>query len=140
MNEVNPYKSIPASLYWCIVTLTTVGYGDYVPVTDAGRCVGFLTILCGVVVLAMPLSIIGSNFHEVQGQMKELEQEKAASEDTAHPNPIDGLYDCAEACEKADSLQEVSISMGDAMFLFMQEIRTPIHAVLTPYERHMNAI
>jgi len=121
-DEENPFESVPASLYWCIVTLTTVGYGDYFPITDPGRVVGFITILCGVVVLAMPLSIIGSNFHETQAQLKDLETEKEKKPPQI-ANPIDGLHDCADASEAADDLLELSVTLGDTIHLMMELLK-----------------
>jgi len=60
------------------VTLTTVGYGDSYPVTYQGQLVGCITMLLGLVMLALPLSIIGTNFIEERANMlrdKETEQE-----------------------------------------------------------------
>ena len=58
----SPYKSIPASFWWCVVTLMTVGYGDNVPVTSAGKLVASLTMVCSVLLLALPISVIGTEF------------------------------------------------------------------------------
>lgn len=56
------FGSIPQSAWWAIVTLTTVGYGDAVPVTGLGRLVGGLTMLSGLIVLALPIAIIATGF------------------------------------------------------------------------------
>lgn len=77
VKEKSPFQSIPQSYWWCIVTLTTVGYGDYYPVTYLGQVMGTLTQLIGVVCLALPLSIIGSNFIEERQKMLDLEAEAA---------------------------------------------------------------
>lgn len=58
----SPYSSIPASFWWCIVTLMTVGYGDNVPVTPWGKFVAFLTMITSVLLLALPISVIGTEF------------------------------------------------------------------------------
>jgi hypothetical protein len=60
--EVSPFVSVAAAIYWAIVTGTTVGYGDFYPTTVAGRCIASLWIFCGILVLGLPISIIGSNF------------------------------------------------------------------------------
>ena len=56
------YTSIPASLWWGIVTVTTVGYGDLSPTTLPGKIFGVFCALCGVLLVAMSASIAGSSF------------------------------------------------------------------------------
>ena len=58
----SPYKSIPDSFWWKMVTLMTVGYGDEVPVTGPGRLVACLAMLASVLLMALPISVIGSEF------------------------------------------------------------------------------
>eukprot|EP00297_Palpitomonas_bilix_P000084 CAMPEP_0113887464 /NCGR_PEP_ID=MMETSP0780_2-20120614/12229_1 /TAXON_ID=652834 /ORGANISM="Palpitomonas bilix" /LENGTH=895 /DNA_ID=CAMNT_0000876001 /DNA_START=242 /DNA_END=2929 /DNA_ORIENTATION=+ /assembly_acc=CAM_ASM_000599 len=58
----SPFQSIPASFWWCIVTLSTVGYGDEVPITTEGKLLAGATMLMGVVVISLPISVISSNF------------------------------------------------------------------------------
>ncbi|QRG05876.1 ion transporter [Xanthobacter dioxanivorans] len=59
------FGSIPAAMWWAITTLTTVGYGDVVPVTTVGRIIGGITMVSGLVMLALPIAIIASSFSEV---------------------------------------------------------------------------
>ena len=56
------FSSIPAAMWWSIITLTTIGYGDVVPVTDAGRLVGGASALMGIFALALPVGILASGF------------------------------------------------------------------------------
>ena len=64
--DVQPdkYGSIPAAMWWGIVTLTTVGYGDVTPVTLWGRIAGGLTAVMGLCMFAIPVGIIASAFIE----------------------------------------------------------------------------
>ena len=69
--EVQPerFGTIPDALWWAAITLTTVGYGDVVPVTGFGRLIAALTALCGIAVLAVPTAILGAGFaRELQKQ------------------------------------------------------------------------
>jgi len=80
----SPFQSIPQSFWWCIVTLTTVGYGDMYPYSVEGKIVGVLTMLVGLIMLALPLSIIGTNFIEernimVEENKRRVEEERKAA-------------------------------------------------------------
>ena len=56
------FGSIPAALWWTIVTLTTTGYGDVVPLTNAGRFLGGIVMICGIAVLALLAGILATGF------------------------------------------------------------------------------
>ena len=62
--EESPFKSIPFGFWWVIVSITTVGYGDFVPTTVLGKIVGVVTVFIGILTLAMPITVIGSNFSQ----------------------------------------------------------------------------
>eukprot|EP00803_Ostreobium_quekettii_P005278 evm.model.scf_37.4 EVM.evm.TU.scf_37.4 scf_37:23689-31797(+) len=57
-----PFRSIPDTFWWCMVTLMTVGYGDVVPVTIAGKAISGILMLFSLLILALPISVIGTNF------------------------------------------------------------------------------
>lgn len=56
------FRSIMDATWWCVVTMTTVGYGDKVPATKLGQFIGALTILSGIVLISLPVAIVGSRF------------------------------------------------------------------------------
>ena len=64
------FSSIPASMWWAVVTLTTVGYGDVTPITPWGRILGALITVLGVGLAALPAGILAT------GLANELEQRK----------------------------------------------------------------
>ena len=57
-------------MYWAVVTMATVGYGDITPVTVAGKFLTTLVALSGILALAMPTAIIGSGFMEEMGKRR----------------------------------------------------------------------
>jgi voltage-gated potassium channel len=63
-NEAQPeaFSSIPAALWWSIATLTTVGYGDVVPITTAGKILAGVIAVLGIGMFALPTSILGAAF------------------------------------------------------------------------------
>jgi len=65
-HDTNPtIDSIPQAMYLAIVTITTVGFGDVVPITVAGKITVSVLTVTGVLYMAMPLAIVGSNFLQV---------------------------------------------------------------------------
>jgi len=71
-NAASPIKTMYEALYWSIITISTVGYGDIVPVTDEGRFVAMLVIVAGIAVLAFTTSLVVSAFTEKMDEIKEV--------------------------------------------------------------------
>lgn len=65
-HDVQPdvFSSIPATMWWGVSTLTTVGYGDVYPVTSLGKLIGALIAFLGVGMFALPAGILASGFAE----------------------------------------------------------------------------
>ncbi|NOH70222.1 ion transporter [Vibrio pectenicida] len=68
----NGFTSIPKSIYWAIVTITTVGYGDIVPQTHLGKALASVTMLLGYSILAVPTGIITAELSREMNVHKEL--------------------------------------------------------------------
>eukprot|EP00437_Effrenium_voratum_P037197 CAMPEP_0181480438 /NCGR_PEP_ID=MMETSP1110-20121109/43800_1 /TAXON_ID=174948 /ORGANISM="Symbiodinium sp., Strain CCMP421" /LENGTH=964 /DNA_ID=CAMNT_0023605907 /DNA_START=49 /DNA_END=2941 /DNA_ORIENTATION=+ len=60
--EPSPFFSIPAALWWVFTTTTTVGYGDFAPTTTFGQCLGVVVFYFGIILLALPIGVVSSNF------------------------------------------------------------------------------
>lgn len=58
----NGFVNIPVSIYWCIVTLTTVGFGDIAPVTSLGRMIASFIMITGYGIIAVPTGIVSAEF------------------------------------------------------------------------------
>jgi voltage-gated potassium channel len=65
-NEAQPEKfdSIPAAMWWSVVTLATVGYGDIYPITPLGKLVGGVVVVTGIAIFALPAAILSAGFIE----------------------------------------------------------------------------
>lgn len=81
----SPFRSIPHSFWWAIVTATTVGYGDHFPVTSQGYMVAVATMLYSLVIGALPVGVIGGTFSNVWEEYEKNRkvQQAAAREERA---------------------------------------------------------
>ena len=69
------FSSIPASMWWAVATLTTVGYGDAYPVTGIGKFLGSLIAILGISAIAVPTAILSEAFNSVKDDYK-IEKDK----------------------------------------------------------------
>jgi voltage-gated potassium channel len=75
--EPDSFRNFFDAIYWAVVTLTTVGYGDIYPTSDTGRIVSMLSSFVGIAIVALPTGIITAGYmKELEWQGKEQEQEK----------------------------------------------------------------
>jgi voltage-gated potassium channel len=64
------FSSIPATIWWSVVTLTTVGYGDVYPITTAGKFVAGIIAILGIGMVALPAGIISAGFSELTKEQR----------------------------------------------------------------------
>ena len=70
--RINPeIDSLFDAIYWSLITISTVGYGDISPVTNAGRAISMLTIIAGIAMISFATSVIVSAFSERLSEIKE---------------------------------------------------------------------
>lgn len=69
----NGFTDIPTSVYWAIVTITTVGYGDITPQTPLGQFIAGIAMICGYAIIAVPTGIIGAEL------MQQVQNKNAAT-------------------------------------------------------------
>jgi voltage-gated potassium channel len=77
------FSSIPATMWWSIVTLTTVGYGDMAPMTGAGRVVGGISAILGIGMFALPAGLLGAAFVDEIGKARTAGQDGDAGHGAA---------------------------------------------------------
>lgn len=85
-HEVQPeaFTSIPATMWWSVATLTTVGYGDVYPVTPLGKVLAALIAILGIGIFALPAGILAAGF-ESEISRKEKKRAKAKKKDEPIP-------------------------------------------------------
>ncbi len=71
-NQPQAFGSVPASLWWAVVTLTTTGYGDVVPHTVGGKIIGSMVMVSGIIVLALMTGILATGFAEEERRREYL--------------------------------------------------------------------
>lgn len=105
-NEVQPdvFSSIPETMWWSIVTLTTVGYGDVSPVTAVGKLIGATTAMMGVCSIALLTGIIGAGFSN------QMSKKKAALALKVSEVLEDGVITNEEAVELARLQEKLDLS------------------------------
>ena len=67
------FESIPKSIYWAIVTLTTVGFGDITPQTPLGQTLASMVMIMGYGIIAVPTGIVSVELHEAARQRDEAD-------------------------------------------------------------------
>ena len=67
-------KTLLDALWWCVATVTTVGYGDIVPVSNIGRIVALFYMFFGITMIAILLSVISNTFYKKRFEKEEREK------------------------------------------------------------------
>jgi voltage-gated potassium channel len=85
--KMNPaISTIPEGIYWAVVTITTVGYGDIAPVTHAGRFVSLLVMLLGYAIIAVPTGIVAGETIEEHKQQRQYRHRTRSHQQTEANN------------------------------------------------------
>lgn len=107
--DPSPFISIPASAWWCIVTMTTVGYGDLYPVETAGMFIAVVAMFIGLFVIALPVIIIGDNFTGIYVAYLQKQQREARLEYLLE----NGLWETSVEKFFEDVNRWISVGSGD---------------------------
>ncbi len=107
------FQSIPDAMWWSVVTLTTVGYGDVSPATNLGKIAGALTAVMGVMTVAMTTGIIASSFASKMALQREILQNQI----------IESLDDGVITEDEYSQIRQ----LGRELNLTQSEIETLLH-------------
>ena len=104
--EENGFTNIPKSVYWCIVTLTTVGFGDIAPQTPLGQFIASLVMILGYGIIAVPTGIVSAEYasqnNDTKNQIPEKQDVHLNSQSCQnclaekHKDKADYCYNCGE--------------------------------------------
>ncbi|MGI9365798.1 MAG: cyclic nucleotide-gated ion channel [Rhizobiaceae bacterium] len=111
--------NVPQAIWWAIVTLSTVGYGDVVPVTVTGRIIAGLTMVLGLVFFALPVGIISSSFQE-----KLRRRDFVVGFAMVAKVPLFANLDLASVSKLVDLLKARRVSAGQTIFNQGDEARS----------------
>lgn len=103
--EQNGFTSIPTSIYWAIVTLTTVGYGDISPATSTGQLLASIIMILGYAIIAVPTGIVTSEMLH----MKTSTNSQVCSMCLYDQHDDDALY-----CKKCGHSLNIHANSGEA--------------------------
>ena len=83
--QPNKFENIPQSIYWAVITLASVGYGDIYPITPAGRAMTIILALLGIGIFAIPAALFSAAFSD------ELTKERATLKSRLYGMLVDGI-------------------------------------------------
>ena len=94
--EENGFSSIPRSIYWCIVTLTTVGFGDIAPATPLGQLIAAFIMILGYGIIAVPTGIVTAEYSKSEEYVHGNTQACTNCNVTKHRDDAKYCYNCGE--------------------------------------------
>ncbi len=112
--QPNTFGDLPSALWWVVVTLSTVGYGDAVPLTVLGRILGAVIMILGIGMVALPAGMLASRFSEVMHRQQDLFRQFVEHEIEAHGEVAEDILEIRR--------QELFISRGEARAVIANSI------------------
>ncbi len=95
--EESGFRSIPISVYWCIVTLTTVGYGDIAPTTPLGQFLAAIIMIMGYGIIAVPTGIVSVEYAQQSKKVHLNTQSCSNCHETEHQDGAKFCHRCGES-------------------------------------------
>ena len=95
-DDTSGFTSIPRSIYWCIVTMTTVGYGDIAPITPLGQFIASIIMVLGYGIIAVPTGIVSAEFTSQAFMVENNTQACPNCMTTQHKDNAKYCHQCGE--------------------------------------------
>lgn len=101
--QENGFSSIPRSIYWTIVTLTTVGYGDIAPQTTLGQIIASIIMVLGYGIIAVPTGIVTAEYAQAESQPLKTDRDVHLNTQACPNCSTEGHRDDARHCHQCGS-------------------------------------
>ena len=101
-DDSSGFTSIPRSIYWCIVTMTTVGYGDIAPITPLGQFIASIIMVLGYGIIAVPTGIVSAEFTSQAFKVDKNTQACPHCMNTQHKDNAKYCHQCGEILNDVD--------------------------------------
>lgn len=128
-HKVQPddFGSIPESMWWAMVTLTTVGFGDAVPITPLGKLFGGIIMLVGIGIVALPAGILASAF------TAHLQKSKKSYRSAVREALKDGIIDPDEYAKLRALQEKYDLTSEDAEEIIQAQFHSLRHKKRCPH-------
>ncbi|MFZ9161582.1 MAG: ion transporter [Burkholderiaceae bacterium] len=114
--QPDKFENIPQSIYWAVVTLASVGYGDISPVTPVGRLMTIIMALVGIGIFAVPAAILSSAFND------QLHKDREKMHNELYRYLDDGVLDDEERAKIFEEAKRLHIAEEDVE-LMIERVR-----------------
>ena len=94
--EANGFTNIPKSVYWCIVTLTTVGFGDIAPQTPLGQFITTIIMILGYGIIAVPTGIVSAEY--TKSSLNKDDNTESQGNKLIHPEDLIEVHTNSQCC------------------------------------------
>jgi len=136
-HEAQPeaFNSIPASMWWSVITMTSIGYGDVIPITVVGKVLASIIGVISIGIVALPAGLLASGFSEA------LRQRRAHYEKLVDNVLKDGVISPIEEKELKDTQESLGLSKDEADLILdssqNKQVEKEIGKVVTDLEKEM---